>query len=267
MRHQIGPTGKPFNAELGFFYDRRNQSLSLREFINSRGYLHPLKEVFRPLMIAINGRMGEEAWLKLISDNLNKPDITIYDVGSSNGWFLKRSYPFFPNSFYYHFEPRADALNDLRKISGSLGSKSKFYNIALSNFDEGKAIFYVRSHKDASSLVNNKLWMQSSFVDEINVDLRSLDGVTAESKVKSIDLLKIDVEGAELQVLLGARKTLEHSVNNVILEVSPLRHENGSAETIEVITIMLQAGFSWLDTSENNIFFSKDKLVCEQYTM
>jgi hypothetical protein len=38
---------------------------------------------------------------------------------------------------------------------------------------------------------------------EITVQARTLDSILKEAKVKTIDLLSIDVEGAELEVLLG----------------------------------------------------------------
>ena len=43
-------------------------------------------------------------------------------------------------------------------------------------------------------------------IQEVNVEMDTLDKLVKEYSINRIDLLKIDVEGAELEVLKGAKK-------------------------------------------------------------
>jgi hypothetical protein len=42
----------------------------------------------------------------------------------------------------------------------------------------------------------------------VQVDVASIDSIVAQQKLKRVDLLKLDVEGAEREALEGARETL-----------------------------------------------------------
>jgi hypothetical protein len=51
------------------------------------------------------------------------------------------------------------------------------------------------------------------------VPLRRLDSVVEELKLKHVDVIKIDVEGAEIQVLKGAMNTIARFKPFLIIEV------------------------------------------------
>jgi len=56
----------------------------------------------------------------------------------------------------------------------------------------------------------------------IQVPVRPLDEYLEEMNISRVDLLKVDVEGAEGLVVRGARRILEsHRVRSIIMEVSP----------------------------------------------
>ena len=80
----------------------------------------------------------------------------------------------------------------------------------------------------------------------LSVQARTLDGIAGEAGICEIDLLKIDVQGAELKVLAGAPMTLPRT-RFVWMEVSfkPL-YEN-SATFFEMYEQMQRHGFGLLD--------------------
>ena len=54
--------------------------------------------------------------------------------------------------------------------------------------------------------------------EKIKIEVDSLDNILKELKIKKIDLMKVDVEGAEADVLEGAVKTLNKSHPKIVFE-------------------------------------------------
>ena len=82
-------------------------------------------------------------------------------------------------------------------------------------------------------------------VRRVTVSGCTLDSVALERHVDHIDLLKIDVEGAEPDVLAGARQLLNaHSVDRILFEISqvPLAGMHHSVE--EVLAPLSVAGYT-----------------------
>lgn len=87
------------------------------------------------------------------------------------------------------------ALNELKNVIAlNLACASKL----------GKVRLYLSPGPGWHSIVNKTS-------RSIQVTGRTLDDILAEIRVFKIDLLKIDVEGAEAHVLLGARRTLRNT--------------------------------------------------------
>jgi len=68
-------------------------------------------------------------------------------------------------------------------------------------------------------------------------------------KGQSVDFLKLDVQGFELQVLNGGQAAL-HGAQAVLLEVSLLRINEGAPLMAEVVSYMSERGFDVLDVLE-----------------
>jgi len=83
--------------------------------------------------------------------------------------------------------------------------------IACSNKDE-KADFYVDKQNTGYNSLNRKT------KDKITIKTRKLDNLLKELKIKKIDLIKIDVEGAEKQVLEGGIHSLKKYKPKIIFE-------------------------------------------------
>jgi len=85
-----------------------------------------------------------------------------------------------------------------------------------------------------------------------------------EQGIKHIDLIKIDVEGVEKEVLEGGINTLRDKIDNVFVEISPLRKSPDSSDYLEVFKMLHNCGFAFIDVSVD-FFFSKDKDVINYY--
>lgn len=87
---------------------------------------------------------------------------------------------------------------------------NKYQNVtpvktALSDF-EGKATFFLKARSRSHSLIG-KTWV-TPIVDVTETAVTTLDKLLNKLAIKKVDLLKINVEGAELDVLKGSRELL-----------------------------------------------------------
>ena len=70
----------------------------------------------------------------------------------------------------------------------------------------------------------------------------SPDDLVSDGLIKPPDLIKVDVQGAELQVLAGATRTLREA-EAVVLEVSLFGFLIGGPQLYEIVQWMKQSGF------------------------
>lgn len=138
----------------------------------------------------------------------------LFDVGGHLGAYSKAFLSRFPDGKVFLFEPSAVHVAQAR---ASLPAQVRFFTIALSDRD-GAATLY----KDAEVTGLASLTKRDLAHRDIQMDLsetiacRTLDGVVAEEKIDRIDLLKIDVEGHELDVLRGGQTSFARGLIGVV---------------------------------------------------
>jgi hypothetical protein len=76
------------------------------------------------------------------------------------------------------------------------------------------------------------------------IHLMRLDDFVAREGVERIDLVKIDVEGFELQVLQGGSDTFRNRVDSLMMEISFVRHPRSSAEFMRLFELLHDYGFA-----------------------
>lgn len=93
---------------------------------------------------------------------------------------------------------------------------------------------------EVSRLVENASIAQTMF----RVRSRRLDGLLDEDRVKDVDLLKIDVEGAEDMVLNGMEAGLKsHRYRRILLELHPPQLAERGRGTDEVLDVLKANGY------------------------
>lgn len=71
---------------------------------------------------------------------------------------------------------------------------------------------------------------------------RTVDALVAERNLPLPDLIKMDVQGAELDVLRGAANTLQHA-KDIILELQKVEYNKGAPLRDGVIEYLNSIGF------------------------
>ena len=141
-----------------------------------------------------------------------KRDSNCVDVGCHKGDILRAILSIAPDGAHYAFEPIPILFEELKTEFPSV----RTLNIALSN-TKGRASFqHVTSNPGYSGLKRRQYDRADETVEEIFAQTAPLDSVLPEDF--RVDFLKIDVEGAELQVLEGALKTICRNQPLIIFE-------------------------------------------------
>lgn len=173
----------------------------------------------------------------------------LFDVGAHKGSFTKDVHSKVKVNKTFMFEPIPDVFNAL--LDDDFFNKFSCHNIALCAY-QGNAEFYINENMQTSSLLNFDKSLISS--NNINKDLKkkiivktnTLNNFMKTEQINKIDLLKIDVQGSDLDVLKG----LEENINNVRIiftEVSFKKIYENSSTFFEIFDFLTKNGFILID--------------------
>lgn len=132
---------------------------------------------------------------------LKRGDVVI-DCGSNFGVFSV--YAASKGCECYAFEP-TPVLNDLIKEQSAL-NENQIHPVLMAVSDRaGEALFHIDKYSSGGS----SLFKRTKDTDDINVTVVSLDQFVKDRKIKKIDFIKADIEGAERYMLRGAKEVLK----------------------------------------------------------
>ncbi len=153
-------------------------------------------------------------------------DSNCVDVGCHVGEILAEILKFAPKGHHFAFEPLPNYYQDLLTRFKDYQNLN-FFDLALSDSERETSFLFVESNPAFSGLQKRKYFrdnMESEEqIIELKVKTQCLDRIVPDHV--NIDLIKIDVEGAELEVLRGAVQTIKRCQPVIIFE-----HGMGAAD-------------------------------------
>ena len=148
-------------------------------------------------------------------ETLAGSESTVVDIGANTGYYSIIAAP--RARHVYAFEPSAHSLESLRKnILLNQFSNVFIHSYAVSD-ETSKATLYL-SDKNNTGMSGLTIPENFSGVTEIIQTIR-LDDWAISNSIPRIDLIKIDVEGAEMKVLSGMKELIEKYHPAVFIEV------------------------------------------------
>lgn len=171
-----------------------------------------------------------EPELLLLKNFIKKGDM-VFDVGANAGEYSYVFEKLSGSGFVYSFEPIPKLFNELKRLF----SKVNLYKIALSDKEVitqfkipviGGSKFETRGKLDIDYVEPDELSSEM-----IEVECKTLDLFVEDNDIKKLDFIKIDVEGHELKVLQGARKSITEFKPIMLIEIEQ-RHHNFSISNI-----------------------------------
>jgi FkbM family methyltransferase len=167
-----------------------------------------------------------------------------YDIGASVGSWTLLTRALVPDSVIIAFEPMAEHVDAFRANTRGLPDIDLFA-IALGGREETRP-FYPASFSDASSFLplteeGKAQWKITNRPTE-PLSLTTLDKLVRTKSLPAPDVLKLDVQGFELEVLRGAEQTLP-SARWVISEVCFREFYEGQASFSELVRFLGRHNF------------------------
>lgn len=178
---------------------------------------HFLKKYLKPILIRagipLTKNMRYDQQARRIMKRILNEDSNCIDVGCHVGEFMDWMLEMAPKGRHSGFEPIPWLFEGLKH---KYGNRVRLYDAALSSAP-GQAHFQVVKNAPAySGLRRRKYAVEKPDIEEVQVRVETLDRLFEASD--PIRLLKVDVEGAEFDVLRGAENLLRRDRPYVLFE-------------------------------------------------
>jgi len=183
---------------------------------------------------------------------LGVPFRTIIDGGANIGQFARAGAEFFPKAEIISFEPLLDAVAQFRKNLADC-SRVRIIPAALGAAD-GTLTFYPNAWSQSSSAlpVTETMQKEHPFTQQlapIEVPVVRLDASLSKETLAPPVLLKLDLQGYEIEALKGATGILPR-LDYILLEVATRPMYEGQPLFDDVRRHLADAGFEFLQFLE-----------------
>jgi FkbM family methyltransferase len=227
------------------------------------GYIEKLK----------NSSVDKNEWNKkreLLGENVK----TIFDVGANRGETALKYMNIFPVATIHAFEPFPETcvvFNENHK-----NHKNVILNQVALSSKVGKAVLNVNTSVDTNSLLQSgKLGATSDgsckTVDQLEIKTNTLDNYCKQNNIQEIDILKIDVQGFEIEVLKGTLELLTAGKIKLIYTESYFVQQYINQPLFyEIAALLLQYDFVLQDIydpyySAKNILWCDAMFICKKH--
>ena len=171
-----------------------------------------------------------------LNEELKLNNGVFIDVGANIGKYtIKIGNSLKMNGRVISFEPENDNFEMLKKNTKLNNLKNTtLINKALSDKKGKLKLYLAKGNLGHHSLVEKV----GEKYEEVEVD--TLDNILKELKISKVDLIKIDVEGAENLVLKGALETLKNSHPKIVFEAWDKNHLDKIKEVLEPLNYKIK---------------------------
>ena len=142
-------------------------------------------------------------------------DGVMFDVGANVG--LTAVMAASHAAMVYAFEPSPITFKHLTEtvLANGLSERIRLINRGLSDHDGDLTFFQDPTSGSASHIITSSTLARAS---DIRVPVQTLDSFAQQQGITRLDLIKIDVEGFEIDVLRGAKETIERLRPSALIE-------------------------------------------------
>jgi FkbM family methyltransferase len=185
----------------------------------------------------------EEAFLA----SLDLGGLTVYDIGGHEGAFtLFFARAVGPEGRVIVFEPNPrSAARNLQNVALNGFTNVELHQLALGS-SPTTATLVVNPESSGRSRLARSEQAQSEGdpAERVEVEVDSLDRWISAKRLPQADFVKIDTEGFERDVLIGARDTLERVRPQLFIEIHGTGAKQKAANARAVVTFLTDVGYT-----------------------
>jgi FkbM family methyltransferase len=174
-------------------------------------------------------------------------EITIIDLGACRGEFTDEMNSLYKIKKAILVEANPTNFSKLKSLPNYI-----LYNKAIASKNEDSINFY----EDPSSPYNGS--KNFNYFDGIKHSIQTinLETICEENNIDFIDILKIDIEGAEYEILENLPDSFFDKVGQITVEFHDFVDPELKPRTIEIIKRISNLGFSYITKSINHMYGS-----------
>lgn len=213
----------------------------------------PLRTALKKLARRLRGRSAKRDPYLVTRELITTPRPVIFDVGANIGQTALHYRALFPGATIHCFEPFPPSFEQLRVAVGR-DPHAQLHLLALAASSGSARLKVNRSAATNSLLPSDERaahYWGGGLLDtegEVEVVTRTLDEFCAAQGIGRVDVLKLDVQGAEYAVLEGARATLTaQRVDVLYMEVITAPTYVGQRELHDYLALLHERGYRLFD--------------------
>lgn len=179
---------------------------------------------------------------------LSQDAATVADVGAYVGYYALLASKAAPHAAVLACEPLAESARHIRAFAASNSADRVQVHEAALGAKTGESAFYLPL-APANPLPTVGTTLAPADIERQedgehvcrSVRMLTLDSLFA-ARDRRLDLMKLDVEGSELEVLLGGEDTIAASGTDIVMEVTP-----GASRSLDALCWLVDHGFAIYD--------------------
>jgi len=175
---------------------------------------------------------------------------TVFDIGGNIGWYVIGLSKVKNNLDVHSFEPIPKTYENLIANVKLNGSDVNIYNFGLSDKKQELTFYF---HKEGSVNASSALMNEDRDNIEITCQVDTLDNFFQMKKLKKLDFIKCDVEGAELLVFKGGLETIKQYKPIIFAELLRKWSAKFNYHPNEVIKLFKELGYGCYFVVDDNL--------------
>ena len=186
-----------------------------------------------------NSLLDEDPF-RAIKSNLEGDKLVFFDIGANYGQTIKKMCHNYSNAKIYAFEPSKNCFNSLK-------ANFKNKNISLHNLAIGSSCCQLEFNESSWTALNSFLkraYGSAKILETYLVEVVTIDEFCENNAITSINLLKTDTEGYELNVLKGGSSMMSRNkIQFVYVEIFFNENYVGQSSFGDIYNFLLENKF------------------------
>lgn len=224
--------------------------------------------------------MKNESWpsealrsaTELVAQDDKAVKLLVVDVGAHQGETFQNFSDLIEGEFdYYGFEPNPESFTELTRVVNAQKDDRRSvtcFPVAV-GASTGSVSFRIAKASEVSGVLvpESELLIRVASGDHelkeaVDVPQICIDDFLAQQKIASVNILKIDTEGYDLEVIWGAQASLRRGIVDVVVcEVFFVRYRESQAYFWDIASVLAELGYSFV-----NLFDSRNTGQGRLYT-